>query len=1215
MYLKLLALLFAGAICSNCAHAQVSQKYFGRLGRSEHITQSIILNNGNRVGVGYAYNGTATSGSAAFAICTDPSDNVQWAVELASGNTDRLLDAAPTPDGGFVASGYVGATATTSFSALVMKFNSSGALLWSKTFKNTSPGEIFYKCTVVPSNGHILCCGAYNNSPNIGLSLLMDLDNSGTVLWTKTYDGNASDAMFGLTVKGADVIATGYFQTSTYYDAYLVEIDETNGNLKWARSYDYTSPINGNTGNWPQELKLVGNRLYMDVYDFNVFGVTSDQHGFLSVDTAGLNPTCLEYKHGTNAVVSSIKSFVFSPTDFYLAVSPGSAIWDIQTGTSMTAITDVIVIKLNSMNATGLVPVYTRKLGNTGEQTFHNLNLVNGNKFFALGGVANDAAKQFGTNDILKIEFDTAFPVTGSNCVANVTTPTFANPTVTTNPNFTFGSVASVTLTNTATTFTTTTVAMSVVNPCASAPVTINQYAAVTGRNTSCDNSITVDDASPFRAGDTILMIQMKGATIDSSNSSSFGNITAYNSAGNYEQNLIKSISGNTISLIYKIKRSYEIPGGLVQIVRVPFYSSYTVSQPHTCTPWNGAKGGVFAINVAGQLTLNDHIDVNGCGFRGGQPVITSQFGCNRTDYYYPATNNEGGQKGEGIATISLARRYGRGCLANGGGGGNDHNAGGGGGSNGGAGGLGGNQFYLGSCATTLGIGGVGGVGLSYSNVLNKVFLGGGGGSGHGNDNSPGPGAAGGGLIFISAGTLAGNGQTISANGADAVQCTAAAPGCQDDGRGGGGGGGAVLSSVASYTSTVSFTAKGGRGSDTYVSPNTTNVAPGGGGAGGVIWYSGSALPSGASTAVSGGNNGVLPQFSNNPYGAQPGLSGQTLSGLQFVTPVDSFKPGGGAVSFNYAIVSCNTAKFTTTSSGIASYLWSFGDGATSTQSSPTHTYPATGTYTVTLTTLDSSGCTATGSRQVIITPYNGSKKDTGFCAGQSVVLSTYAGANSYAWSPAIGLSSTTTATVTASPMVSTTYIVTVNAGPGCIFRDTFVVTVTPRARAAFFSSPSFPVPNTPIQFTNASTNATYYTWSFGDGTTSAATDPSHLYKKTGSYRVCLTASNGRACSDSVCKTVEADVRTAIGIPTAFSPNGDGFNDILFVHGGAVETMNLKIFNRWGQLVFESDNLDKGWDGKYKGKEQEMEAYAYILVATFIDGTTAQQKGNVNLLR
>ena len=86
-------------------------------------------------------------------------------------------------------------------------------------------------------------------------------------------------------------------------------------------------------------------------------------------------------------------------------------------------------------------------------------------------------------------------------------------------------------------------------------------------------------------------------------------------------------------------------------------------------------------------------------------------------------------------------------------------------------------------------------------------------------------------------------------------------------------------------------------------------------------------------------------------------------------------------------------------------------------------------------------------------------------------------------------------------------------------------------------------------------------------------------------------------------------------MPTGFSPNGDGNNDVLYVRGYGIETMSLKIFNRWGELIFETINQDIGWDGTYKGKPQEMEAYAYVLDVVFGDGSKVRKQGNVTLLR
>ena len=81
------------------------------------------------------------------------------------------------------------------------------------------------------------------------------------------------------------------------------------------------------------------------------------------------------------------------------------------------------------------------------------------------------------------------------------------------------------------------------------------------------------------------------------------------------------------------------------------------------------------------------------------------------------------------------------------------------------------------------------------------------------------------------------------------------------------------------------------------------------------------------------------------------------------------------------------------------------------------------------------------------------------------------------------------------------------------------------------------------------------------------------------------------------------------------SPNGDGQNDVLYVKGQDVKSMDFKVFNRWGELVFETNNINQGWDGYYKGVQQEMEVYVWTLNAIFSDGKAAVKSGNVTLLR
>ncbi len=118
---------------------------------------------------------------------------------------------------------------------------------------------------------------------------------------------------------------------------------------------------------------------------------------------------------------------------------------------------------------------------------------------------------------------------------------------------------------------------------------------------------------------------------------------------------------------------------------------------------------------------------------------------------------------------------------------------------------------------------------------------------------------------------------------------------------------------------------------------------------------------------------------------------------------------------------------------------------------------------------------------------------------------------------------------------------------------------------------------------------------------------------EAGKYRV--EAVNHLGCTAET--EIEIPVNCDIAdVPTAFTPNGDGKNDILYVRGGNdIKEMYFRIYNRWGQLVFETNNINKGWDGRYKGVEAPVEAYAYVLSVVFNSSTVVDKKGNITLIR
>lgn len=86
-------------------------------------------------------------------------------------------------------------------------------------------------------------------------------------------------------------------------------------------------------------------------------------------------------------------------------------------------------------------------------------------------------------------------------------------------------------------------------------------------------------------------------------------------------------------------------------------------------------------------------------------------------------------------------------------------------------------------------------------------------------------------------------------------------------------------------------------------------------------------------------------------------------------------------------------------------------------------------------------------------------------------------------------------------------------------------------------------------------------------------------------------------------------------IPNVFSPNGDGQNDILFIRGDGIREVEIIIYNRWGEKVFEGTNINSGWDGQYKGANAEAGVYSWIVEVEFVNGTQKKLGGTTTLVR
>jgi hypothetical protein len=413
----------------------------------------------------------------------------------------------------------------------------------------------------------------------------------------------------------------------------------------------------------------------------------------------------------------------------------------------------------------------------------------------------------------------------------------------------------------------------------------VNKYAQVKSINNGNSNatSFTVDTGSFFAVNDLVLVIQMQGATIDNSNTSTYGAVSNIGNCGNYEYVVVTNVSGNII-VTHKIQKTYTSGAAAgVQLVKVPQYTSATITGTLSGMPWNGSKGGIIAID-ASSIIFQANVNANFLGFRPGA-VKNDLTDPSDITSYYGDFDSLMGMKGEGIAgygDVSGINVYGRGAAANGGGGGDNHNAGGGGGSNAGCGGIGGYGYYSYIQYSSQGIGGYS---LLTEINQNKVFMGGAGGTGQENDNTTMPAGSGGGIVILTTNSLAGNGNSIICNGQDGQAAGI-------DGASGGGAGGSVLLYTDSYNNIVVH-CNGGNGGGAAVFNGVHLQAPGGGGGGGYVWvktYDDTKINYAADSGLAG-------ICDTSAFGATAGCKGNVLTNLTIPSKVGNLNSNRGELN------------------------------------------------------------------------------------------------------------------------------------------------------------------------------------------------------------------------------------------------------------------------------------------------------------------------------
>ncbi len=308
----------------------------------------------------------------------------------------------------------------------------------------------------------------------------------------------------------------------------------------------------------------------------------------------------------------------------------------------------------------------------------------------------------------------------------------------------------------------------------------------------------------------------------------------------------------------------------------------------------------------------------------------------------------------------------------------------------------------------------------------------------------------------------------------------------------------------------------------------------------------------------------------------------------------------------------CRGDNVTFTVTGALTYQWS--TGAT------TSSISVKADYNPCWVICDSGACADTVKVKVFCYPQLSAlhhKNDT-ICAGNPATIKAIiaGGKKPYTYSWNNGISSDSPGPFTVYPNGPTFYVCNVTDQCNYKTTDSSFVYPAPFADVSFnYTSGSIHAGDV-VEFTNTSQGGSSYMWSFGDGDTSQGYSVSHMYNKTGTYLVILTAYNNSGCKDTSDRFV--NVIDKFTIPNVFTPNGDGFDDVFLVKIPGASCFDCKIYNRWGHLVYEWKDLNTGWDGmdiQTNMPSVEGTYYYFINYCNSSDGTKAIKEGVVTLIR
>ncbi len=313
--------------------------------------------------------------------------------------------------------------------------------------------------------------------------------------------------------------------------------------------------------------------------------------------------------------------------------------------------------------------------------------------------------------------------------------------------------------------------------------------------------------------------------------------------------------------------------------------------------------------------------------------------------------------------------------------------------------------------------------------------------------------------------------------------------------------------------------------------------------------------------------------------------------------------------------------------SGGVTYVWSGPGGFTSTSPNPTISATSVnvgGNYIVTAT--DANGCVASTNLNTVVNPnppLNIVSSPNRGCAPLCVTFTCVSSASIATCNWTLGDGNNPSGPLDATTCYNTTGIYSITASvtdiTGCKNSTTYTAEIYPKPIADFNYHPYHPIVNDGITFTDASFNATIAGWNWYFMSTaqyqSVYQNPNFIYTEAGVYPITLIVKSDHGCLDTVIKTIIVGEDFGIYVPNTFTPNGDGLNDVFQPKGYGIVKYALRIFDRWGEQLYYTEDFFQAWDGVYHGVLSQEDIYIWKINVVDVFSKAHEYTGHVTLIK